>query len=112
MRDHLDTARLREENPARLLWLLRVTPVFGITNFAPFLIPAFIGFYLLWKLWTAPSEPARDSTTIQYEPPENLTPGECGALLEDVVEVRLITATIVDLSVKGYLTIDNTNAAN
>jgi len=84
--------------------------VFGITNFAPFLIPVFIGFYLLWKLWTAPSEPDRDSVTIQYEPPENLTPGESGALLEDVVDVRFITATIVDLSVKGYLAIDHTSA--
>ncbi len=84
--------------------------MFGITDFAPFLIPTFIGIYLVWLLWTRPSDPVRGSSTVQYEPPENLTPGECGALLENVVDVRFITATIVDLSVKGYLAIDHDSA--
>ena len=82
----------------------------GIPDFAPFLIPAFIGIYLVWLLWTQPSDPRRDSTIVQYDPPENLTPGECGALLENVVDVRFITATIVDLSIKGYLLIDHDSA--
>jgi predicted membrane protein DUF2207 len=84
--------------------------MFGIEDFSAFLIPIGIGLYLLWLLWTRPGEPTRDSATIEYEPPENLTPGECGALLENVVDVRFITATIVDLSVKGYLTIDHNSA--
>lgn len=84
--------------------------MFGITDFTPFLIPVCVGIYLLWKLWTGTGEPDRDSATVQYEPPENLTPGECGALLENVVDVRFITATIVDLSVKGYLAIDHNSA--
>jgi hypothetical protein len=84
--------------------------MFGIENFSAFLIPIGVGLYLLWLLWTRPSEPNRDSATIEYEPPENLTPGECGALLENVVDVRVITATIMDLSVKGYLTIDHNSA--
>jgi len=87
-----------------------VTAVFGITDFKAFLIPICIGVYLVWLLWTRPADPVRDSATVQYEPPENLTPGECGALLENVVDVRFITATIVDLSVKGYLTIDHNSA--
>ena len=90
--------------------MFRVTVVFGISDFTPFLIPAFIGIYLIWLLWTRPGDPGRDPATVQYEPPENLTPGECGALLENVVDVRFITATIVDLSVKGYLAIDHDNA--
>jgi hypothetical protein len=84
--------------------------VSGMADFVPFLIPISIGIYLVWLLWTRPSDPRRDSTTVQYEPPENLTPGECGALLENVVDVRFITATIVDLSVKGYLSIDHDSA--
>ena len=84
--------------------------MFGIEDFSAFLIPIGVGLYLLWLLWTRPSEPNRDSATIEYEPPENLTPGECGALLENVVDVRVITATIVHLSVKGYLTIDHNSA--
>jgi hypothetical protein len=84
-----------------------VAALFGIEDFSAFLIPIGVGLYLVWLLWTGPSEPKQDSATVQYDPPENLTPGECGALLENVVDVRCITATIVDLSVKGYLTIDH-----
>lgn len=83
--------------------------MFEITDFAPFLIPAIIGIYLVWLLWKSPVDPRRGSSAVQYEPPENLTPGECGALLENAVVVRLITATIVDLSVKGYLAIDRSS---
>ena len=43
---------------------------------------------------------------VQYEPPEKLTPGECGALLDNEVAMRGITATMVDLSVRGYLEIE------
>ncbi len=84
--------------------------MFGIEDYSPFLITFAVGLYLLWLLWMRPADPPRGSTTVEYEPPENLTPGECGALLENVVNLRFITATIVDLSVKGYLTIDHSSA--
>ncbi len=106
----LDRPRFREDNSASRVRPFWVMAVFGIDDYSPFLIPIGVGLYLLWVLWTQPGEPRRDSTTIEYEPPENLTPGECGALLENVVDVRFITATIVDLSVKGYLSIDHNSA--
>ena len=70
-----------------------------------FAVPIFVIFRMFWLYWTRGRGPERDSASVQYEPPDNLTPGECGALLENAVAVHNITATIVDLSVKGYLAI-------
>jgi len=54
----------------------------------------------------AGARPVRNSISVQYEPPNKLTPAECGALLDNRVALRSITATITDLSVKGYLAIE------
>jgi Predicted membrane protein (DUF2207) C-terminal domain len=72
----------------------------------PFLIPIGAAFYMFYLAWTRGGDPEEDSATVQYEPPENLSPAECGALLDNQVLPRGITATIVDLSVKGYLAIE------
>jgi uncharacterized membrane protein len=40
-----------------------------------------------------------------YEPPKGLTPAEAGTLLEDAIEARDITSTVIDLAVKGYIKI-------
>jgi hypothetical protein len=80
--------------------------VFPFFDLFPALLPIGVAFYMVWLRWTRVRDPEPDSATIQYEPPQKLTPAECGALLENAVEICSITATIVDLSVKGYLTID------
>ena len=72
----------------------------------PFLIPIVAAFYMVYLCWTKGGDPEQDSATVQYDPPENLTPAECGALLDNGISPRSITATIVDLSVKGYFTIE------
>ena len=46
------------------------------------------------------------SITVQYEPPENVGPGEIGTLVDEKVDMRDITATVVDLAVKGYMRIE------
>jgi len=67
--------------------------------------PISVAVYLSWVAWTR-ADPQQDSISVQYEPPNNLTPGECGALADNAVALRCITATITDLSVQGYLTIE------
>jgi uncharacterized membrane protein len=49
---------------------------------------------------------------VQYEPPDKLTPGECGTLVDNEAAMRDITATLVDLAVKGYLTIEQTEESH
>ena len=68
--------------------------------------PFVVVIYMSWLAWTRGGDPARDSITVQYEPPDHLTPAECGALADNGVAWRSITATITDLSVRGYFTIE------
>ncbi len=46
------------------------------------------------------------SITVQYEAPEGIGPGEIGTLVDESVDMRDITATLVDLAVKGLLRIE------
>jgi hypothetical protein len=48
-------------------------------------------------------DPRRLPVTVRYEPPPGLTPGEAGTLIDNAADQRDITATLVDLGVRGYL---------
>ena len=72
----------------------------------PLLIPVVVFFVMLWLWWTRGRGPERQAITVQYEPPDKLSPGECGTLVDNEAAMRDITATLVDLAVKGYLTIE------
>lgn len=45
------------------------------------------------------------SETVRYEPPGDLRPAELGAMVDECVNLVDITSTVVDLAVRGYLTI-------
>jgi len=54
-----------------------------------------------------PISPVDTGTIIaEYEPPLHLRPGEIGLLMDETADTLDITATIVDLAVRGYLTIE------
>jgi len=74
----------------------------------PLLIPVgvFIIMFYLW--WTRGRDPRLRPIAAQYEPPDKLTPGEVGTLVDNSADMRDITASIVDLAVRGYLTIEQT----
>jgi len=67
-------------------------------------IAAFILMFWLW--WTRGRDPRLRPIAAQYEPPDKLTPGEVGTLVDNSVDMRDITASIVDLAVRGYLVIE------
>ncbi|MBM4186235.1 MAG: DUF2207 domain-containing protein [Gemmatimonadetes bacterium] len=72
----------------------------------PLVIPIPV-FFLMWRIWRRRGkDPDPRPVAVQYQPPQNLTPAECGTLVDNTVDIRDITATVVDLAVKGYLTID------
>jgi uncharacterized membrane protein len=57
---------------------------------------------LLW--WTIGRDPDPGlSVAPQYGPPEKMTPAEAGLLIDDSIDPRDITCTIVDLAVRGYI---------
>jgi len=67
-------------------------------------IVAFFGMFWLW--WKTGRDPRLRPIAAQYEPPDQLTPGEVGTLTDNSVDMRDITASIVDLAVRGYLVIE------
>ena len=74
----------------------------------PLAIPPliFLGMLALWRKRGRDPELAPIAT--QYEPPANMTPAELGTLIDGKPDMRDITASIVDLAVRGYLHIAET----
>lgn len=59
-----------------------------------------------WR-WLAAGRDERELETIvaEYEPPEKIRPAQAGLLIDESADTKDVTATIVDLAVRGYLTI-------
>jgi uncharacterized membrane protein len=68
---------------------------------------AFVVMFGLWW-WKGRDPDPGISVAPMYEPPKGLTPAEAGTLLTDDIEARDITSTLIDLAVKGYLKIIET----
>ncbi len=68
---------------------------------------AFAVMFALWW-WKGRDPDPGLSVAPMYEPPKGLTPAEAGTLLQDTIEARDITSTLIDLAVKGYLKIIET----
>jgi len=71
-----------------------------------FSFPIVAFFAMFWWWWTRGRDPRLRPIAAQYEPPDKLTPGEVGTLIDNSVDMRDITASIVDLAVRGYLVIE------
>jgi uncharacterized membrane protein YgcG len=65
-------------------------------------------FVVMFWLWYKRGRDPRLSEPVMvlYEPPEKLTPGEVGTLVDNTPDMRDITATLVDLAVRGYIRIE------
>ncbi|HEV2475264.1 MAG TPA: DUF2207 domain-containing protein, partial [Candidatus Dormibacteraeota bacterium] len=46
-----------------------------------------------------------DPVVVEFEPPQNLRPAELGLILDESTDTKDVTATVVDLAVRGVLTI-------
>ena len=81
---------------------------FLVSNWA--LAIPLLAFPLMFWLWRSRGrDPRVGAIAVQYEPPAGLSPGETGTLVDNTAAMRDITATIVDLAVRGYLTIEEQN---
>ena len=71
------------------------------------LLAPFLWFAFLIRRYRAHGkDPAgAGSVVVRYEPPSGLTPAEIGTIIDERVDLRDITATVVDLAVRGFLTI-------
>ncbi len=122
-RPDAETDPLRDRQPraparaSRSSWSCRPTPSgepswltrFGWwlgDNFVYGLIP--LTFALCLGLWYAQGRdvPGRGTIVVEYQPPDDLGPAEVGTLIDEKVDMRDLSATIIDLAVRGYLTIE------
>jgi uncharacterized membrane protein len=76
-----------------------------------FLFPPLALIYMIFHWKRRGRDPkVRESVTVMYEPPkfndQFLSPGEVGALIDERLDARDITSTILGLAVKGYMKIE------
>ncbi|MBT5773279.1 MAG: DUF2207 domain-containing protein [Dehalococcoidia bacterium] len=58
------------------------------------------------EVQTVPLFESHEDSAIEFGPPENMQPGLMGTLVDEVAHPLDITATVIDLAVRGYLTIE------
>ncbi len=75
------------------------------------LIPVGVLGLMTWLWMRTGRDPRRRPIAVQYEPPATLTPAEVGTLVDNSPDMRDITASIVDLAVRGYVRIQETHEA-
>jgi uncharacterized membrane protein len=75
----------------------------GFWLFSP--LVALLGMYGLWRSHGR-DVGGRSAVPVRYEPPEGLTPAEAGTLLDESADMEDVTATILDLAVRGFLEIE------
>jgi len=77
-----------------------------VVYWSPLLLP-FIAFVVAFRAWQKRGrDPKEGSYVVRYEPVEGTTPAELGTLVDHVAEMRDITATLVDLAVRGFIRIE------
>lgn len=71
-----------------------------------FFIPVVVLGAMFWLWHRRGRDPRLRSIAPQYAPPEGLSPAELGTLVDNSPDMRDVTATLVDLAVRGYLVIE------
>ncbi|HEX2168044.1 MAG TPA: DUF2207 domain-containing protein [Longimicrobiales bacterium] len=67
---------------------------------------ALLAMFAVWRHYGRDPDPG--SVFVRYEPPPDMTPAEAGTLMDDSADLRDITATLVDLAVRGFVQIEET----
>ncbi|MGI8619831.1 MAG: DUF2207 domain-containing protein, partial [Gemmatimonadaceae bacterium] len=72
----------------------------------PLLLPLLV-FFLAFRSWSRRGrDPGEGAIAVQYEPADGMSPAELGTLVDHRAEMRDITATLVDLAVRGFVRIE------
>ncbi|HEU0054421.1 MAG TPA: DUF2207 domain-containing protein [Longimicrobium sp.] len=75
-------------------------------RFWPLPIPLVVLLLALRSWRKRGRDPREESITVQYEPPAGMSPAELGTLVDHEADLRDVTATLVDLAVRGYVGIE------
>lgn len=105
-----------------LVPILTITPPPASTNYTnitsnsqsypPNLTVAVLAFilgtaFVFWLWWSKGRELSKgyEATMVEYFPPDKLRPAEVGTLLDERADTLDVSATIIDLAARGFLTI-------
>lgn len=83
----------------RLFWFLRA----NLIVFLP--LATLLAMLILRSLKRLPA-PETMTIVPRYEPPEGMTPAEVGVLLDDELDPRDVSATLIDLAVRKYIRLE------
>lgn len=76
----------------------------------PLALP-FLALFFGYRSWNRTGrDPSPQSIVVQYEPPNGLGPTEAGTLVDHKADMHDVTATLVDLAVRGYVHIEKTES--
>ncbi len=83
----------------KIIWWLQDNGIYAM--------PVLVFLLMLW-LWNQKGRDPKTghSISVEYEPPSGMTPAEAGALIDQKADMQDITATLIDLAVRGYLKIE------
>lgn len=74
-----------------------------LVQWIPLFIPLFV-FWFGYRRWDKYGrDPAPGPYVVRYEPVAGATPAELGALVDNNADIHDVTATLVDLAVRGYI---------
>jgi uncharacterized membrane protein len=99
---YLPKGILREPGPLTQVWWFMQSNVIVLL---PFWTLAVMGA-LWWKKGRDPDPGV--SVAPMYEPPTGMSPAEVGTLVDDSLDPRDVTSTLIDLAVQGFVTITET----
>jgi hypothetical protein len=78
----------------------------AVAQWCPLLIPLIV-FVVAFKAWEKNGrDPEEGSFVVRYEPVEGVSPAELGTLVDNRADMEDITATLVDLAVRGFIRIE------
>ncbi|MCE5197831.1 MAG: DUF2207 domain-containing protein [Armatimonadota bacterium] len=83
--------------------------VWFVTDNGYFFLPplfALVLFVFWFRLGKDPD--TGRSEVVAYDPPDGMGPAEIGTLIDERVDMRDISAAMIDLAVRGYMTIEST----
>lgn len=72
----------------------------------PLALPFLAFFYSLRQWRRTGRDPEARAIVVQYEPPPDLSPTEAGTLVDHKADMHDLTATLVDLAVRGFIHIE------
>ncbi len=70
------------------------------------LLPVGVSILMLGHWWRRGKDPRSGTVVPQWEIPDNLTPLECGLLIDEKVHRNDISSLFIDLAIKGYFSIE------